>query len=118
MRNCSLYIFIICLMPCIRASGQDQKKITGNFQGYSFSRMAKEVEQQTHYHFYYDPTETDSLQLNINADQLTLSQLLGRIFKDTDFHFALDANGNVFISRRFSIQTSLPEHFFDSEKPF
>ena len=118
MRNCSLYIFIICLIPGIRGSGQDQKKITGNFQGYSFSRMAKEVEQQTHYHFCYDPAETDSLQININADQLTLPQLLDRIFKDTDLHFALDADGNVFISRRFSIQTSLPEHFFDSGKPF
>src|SRR5665213_181846 len=116
MRNPHLYFFILSLLGCFSVRGQEQKRISGNFEGYSFARMVNEIEAQSNYHIYYDPADVDSLQINIKTDQATISQLFDRLFKNTDFHYALTVEGDVFISRKLSIQTSLPEHFFDPGK--
>jgi len=96
--------------------GQDSLRITGDFSGYSFPRLIKEISEKTSDHFYYDPKELDSLQINIKAEHMTVSELFRQLFRNSDFHYASDARGNVFISRKYSIQTSLPEYFFDPAK--
>src|ERR1700688_1326578 len=116
MRQFQLCVLIILCLSCFTVSSQNQKLITGNFAGYRFPQLVREIEKQTSYHIYYDSTDTDSLEINMNATQLTLQQVFDAVFRGTDVHFALSSDNNVFVSKRYNIQTTLPKNFFDPGK--
>jgi len=112
MRKFQLFIFFIFCVSCFTVTAQNQKLISGNLTGYHFPQLVREIEKQTSYHIYYDSTDTDSVDINLNANELTLQQLFETILKGTDVHYAVTGN-NVFVSKRYSIQTTLPKNFFD-----
>jgi hypothetical protein len=116
MRLIHSFIVIIFCLSGYSAAAQSQNLISGNFTGYRFPALVREIENQTSWHIYYDSTDTDSLEINITADQLTLKQVFEIIFKNTDIHYAWGTDKNVFISKRYTIQTSLPRNFFDPGK--
>jgi hypothetical protein len=101
LSGCSLFFFL-------QTQGQDQKRVTGNFDGYSFARLAARLEAATGYHFYYDPADVDSLSIDMNVNKATIPQILDQLFQNTDFHYAIDSAGRIFITRRVAILTSLP----------
>src|SRR5579863_6788327 len=103
LSGCSLFLFL-------SAQGQDQKRVTGNFEGYSFPRLAARLEAATGYHFYYDPADVDSLSIDMNVNRATVPQILDQLFQNTDFHYAVDSAGRIFITRRVAILTSLPAY--------
>lgn len=109
-------LFVILCMSFLTLSAQEQKLISGNFSGYRFPRFVREIEAQTSYHIYYDSTETDSIEISLNVNQQTLQQVFDIIFKNTDIHYAIGNGNSVFVSKRYSIQTSLPKNFFDPGK--
>jgi hypothetical protein len=113
MRRHQLFILTILCLSGFIAAAQDQKLISGNFTNYSFPRLVREIEQQTPYHIYYDSTETDSLEFSLTADKSTLQQVFDNIFKGTDIHYSLGTDNNVFVTKRYSIQTTLPKNFFE-----
>ena len=116
MRSFRICLFVILCTSRVAAVAQDQKTITGNFTGYRFPQLVREIETQTSWHIYYDSTETDSVEINLVANQLSLQQVFDNIFRNTDFHFALGTGNTVFVSRRYTIQTALPKNFFDPGK--
>jgi hypothetical protein len=116
MRRSPYCIFVFICLSCFNVSAQDQKTISGNFTGYRFPRLVREIEARTPYHIYYDSAETDSIEINLTADQLSLQQVFDIIFKNTDYHYAFGNGNNVFVSKRFSIQTALPKNYFDPGK--
>src|SRR4051812_3516787 len=116
MRLIQYSITALFCLSFFASSAQDQNLISGNFSGYRFPSLIREIEKQTSWHIYYDSTETDSLEINFTADHLSLKQVFDIIFKNTDIHYAFGSDLNVFISRRYSIQTSLPKDFFDPGK--
>ncbi|HEY8733849.1 MAG TPA: carboxypeptidase-like regulatory domain-containing protein, partial [Puia sp.] len=109
-------IFVFCLLVSfsLTANAQDQKLITGNFNSYRFPQLVHEIELQTAWHIYYDSTETDSVEINLNANKLSLAQVFDIVFRNTDIHYAIGPGNMVFVTRRYSIQTTLPKNFFDS----
>ena len=73
MRKFQLCILVILCLSCFTAMAQNQKLISGNFAGYRFPQLVREIEKQTSYHIYYDSTDTDSLEINLNANELTVA---------------------------------------------
>ena len=98
----------------MRAQGQNT--ITGDFSDYKFPQLVRVIESQTSYHIYYDSTETDSLEINVHPKQMSLQHLFDLIFKGTDIFYAFGTENEVFVSKRFSIQTTLPKYYFDPAK--
>ncbi|HVY75828.1 MAG TPA: carboxypeptidase-like regulatory domain-containing protein, partial [Puia sp.] len=114
MSSRRFYIILIGLLSAVRLNAQETNAISGDFRGYSFSRLARELEAKTGFHFYFDPAETDSLEINLTADQVKLDKLLDQVFQHTGFHFAIDRQyRNVFITHLVTIQTELPKHYFN-----
>src|ERR1700676_557266 len=109
-------LLVILSLSCLTTLAQDQKLISGNVAGYHFPQLVREIEKQTSWHIYYDSTETDSLEINLNANRLSLHEVFDMIFKTTDIHYAMGTSNTVFVSKRYSIQTSLPKNFFDPGK--
>lgn len=88
--------------------------IDADFNELSFPRFAERVESITHYHFFFDPAEVDTVIINLRARHATLDQLLDQVFKNTVFHYAIDARNNVYITRLRSIRTTLITNTGDS----
>jgi hypothetical protein len=97
----------------LKASAQDSAVVSGDFEGLSFDQFVYRVEEVTGYHFYYRPSDFDSLKMHLQARNLTLRLTLDRAFQGTDIHYALDSEMHVFVSRKLEVQTSLPKDFFD-----
>src|SRR6187401_1823965 len=94
-----LWVFTTCLLLHINALAQPSSKISGDFAGTSFDAFVKEVEAQVPYHFYYNKKDLDSFTVNVKAVQLTVSDLLQKVFAGTHHRFAFDAQGNIFITQ-------------------
>ncbi|HEX4373139.1 MAG TPA: STN domain-containing protein, partial [Puia sp.] len=119
MRNFCHYIFIcsVFMLFLFKVNGQDGKKISGSYEGYVFSRLVSDIESSSAYHFFYDPSETDSLLISVSVKEVTIPELLEQVFAKTNFHYAIDADGRIFVSRNFAIHTELPANFFTKKKP-
>jgi hypothetical protein len=116
MRTSRACIFMLICLSSLGVSAQDNKTISGNFTNYTFPRLVREIEAQTPYHIFYDSAETDSLEINLAADRSTLQQVFDLVFKNTDIHYAIGNNNSVFVSKRYTIQTTLPKNFFEPGK--
>jgi hypothetical protein len=96
-----------------KAFAQQEQLISGDFTGMGFGQFIHEIESKTSYHFYFDTTQTNNLTVNITVNQKPLRTVLQQLFNKTDFRFAIDENGHVFITKKIQIQTTLPPGFFD-----
>ena len=123
IRYRTIYLLLYGLLPflSLQLQGQvkapDPKKITGNFERYSFSRLAARMESATGYHFYYDPADVDSMSIDMTLNKATVPQILDELFQNTDFHYAIDSTGRVFITRRLTIVTTLPTSLGGTASP-
>jgi hypothetical protein len=115
MRNSFYYIVLGFLLTGFGANAQEKRMISGNFSGFDFPRLVQAVESQTDYYFYYDSTETDSIKITLSADHLALQQVLDSIFENTDVHYTIRNGNKVFITKHYSIQTTLPRNFLEPE---
>ncbi len=115
IRRYFLLSAMACLLAFFHVSAQN-KLVSGDFHGMNFEQFAKSVESKTDYHFYYNIAQFDSLTINISATNRPLSSILDEIFSNTDFRYAIDAQNNVFVVRKFKIETSLPRDFFARKK--
>jgi hypothetical protein len=97
-------------------SSQENKLFSGKFEGTSFPQLVKYIEANSVYRIYYEPQQLDSFTVNLSANNLSLASLLQKIFENTNFRFATDADSHVYITRAVKIQTELPPGLFDSNK--
>jgi hypothetical protein len=96
------------LYTALTVSAQNTRTIDGDFNDLPFPKFVERIESITHYHFFYDPAEVDTIIINLRARQARLPDLLDLAFKNTIFHYAIDPQNNVYITRRNAIQTTLP----------
>ncbi|HET6256978.1 MAG TPA: TonB-dependent receptor [Puia sp.] len=106
-----LLLYALTLLFFLQVRGQEQKRVTGNFEGYSFARLAARLEAETGYRFYYDPSDVDSMSIDMTLNKATVRQILDELFQNTDLHYSIDSAGRVFITRHVTIVTSLPPRF-------
>jgi hypothetical protein len=106
-------LFLLLFMH-FAAVAQEQR-ITGNFSSLTFSGFVQKVEQSTSYRFYLDETMLDSFVVNANANNLTITELLQQVFKQSPYHFTISSN-KIYITKQLPFQAVLPDDFFDRSK--
>jgi hypothetical protein len=111
-----LPVFMACF--CLNASAQKnpQNLITANFHDLNIEQFIQELESQTDYYFYYDAALFDSIRINFYAEKESLSQVLETAFSKTDFHFAIDRQKQVFLTKDATIQTNLSVELPDADR--
>ncbi len=82
--------------------------ISGQFNDIKFKDFVKVIESQTKYYFYYDASRLDNLQIFLQVKDQPLRTVLGLVFKDTEYTYAIDSQNRVFITRGTPIITQLP----------
>ena len=104
---------IFCCMAFSIASAQDTN-ITGEFYNKKFGEFVNKVEKDHRYHFYYNK-EVDSLIINVKAVNEPLTEILKKIFTNTNYQFSIDKSNHVFITKNISLQTTLSKDFFNPD---
>ena len=113
---CLLITFILLFSHShVYAQQEHDNLITGNFQNATFNEFVKKVEVQTDFHFYYEAAQFDSLAITLSVKEAHLPSVLDRVFANTNWHYIVDKNNNVFITRGFEIAAELPYGFFNGE---
>lgn len=108
-------IFIIGSLVSLKVYGQGKADtlITGDFRHITFEQLVQQVEASTPFHFYYNPKDIDSLQVNLSVKDESLSNVLDTIFENTALQFAIDRYSEVFITKEYALQIALPEQLFN-----
>ncbi|MEZ0487822.1 TonB-dependent receptor [Fibrella aquatica] len=89
------------------------KPISGDFQNLRLEQLVQRLEAQTPYRFYYNPTYADSVLIGARVENQPLRTVLQRVFEGTNYGYALDNEGRVYITLNRVIRTDLPIGFFE-----
>lgn len=92
-----------------------QRNISGNFSNATFESLVKSIEQQTPYRFYYNHLHTDSITVNVDANNEPVDKVLEKAFTGTPLHYSIYGN-NVYVARDRQMMTSLPVDFFNESQ--
>jgi hypothetical protein len=111
---CKLLLLVVAglILGGTMARGQVRKLISGTFQDLTIDQFVHEIETRSDYHFFYSLSKQDSFRINLTVTAEPLDSVLYKVFEHTDFHYAIDDQNNVFLTRKLSIETSLPADFF------
>lgn len=115
MRRLLPVLIVMILLPFM---GLAQERITLRIENKPFSFFAGEIQRLSGFVVHYLPEETDSLQISIEALDLSLDSLFTKAFAENNFQFAIDRNAKrIFISRNEKVRLQLAPGFFDKSAP-
>ena len=116
-RQIFVWISFILLLTAKDAFAQESSDnlVTGNFHDVTFTEFVQKIEKQTGFHFYYDPTQFDSISITISVSEAHFSAVLDQVFSNTDWHYTIDKEKQVFITKGFTLAGDLPYGFFNGK---
>ncbi len=86
-------------------SQQNDSRYDLELTNVSFDEFVIKMEQQSKVHFYYDEQLLAGFRVSINVRNRNAGEILRAVFRNTDFRYAIDNDGNVFITRRTALLT-------------
>jgi type II secretory pathway component GspD/PulD (secretin) len=98
LRTATTILFLM-LIFCREGSGQQSEQFSINMSRVTFASFVEEVERQTGLHFYFDPTETDSLTVTVALNSKTAEEILQEVLSHSNPHYVIDGQNNVFITK-------------------
>ena len=110
-------IFAGLMFLAAGAYGQGKELISGEFRHLTLEQFVQQMEKTTGYHFFYSLSKSDSIEVDIIVNEEPLDSVLGKIIRQTEFRYAVDDQNNVFITRKFRIETTMPPGFFTQGRP-
>ena len=110
---CVLAFCLLLLSFPTKVKGQEIL-LNGKFSQIPFERFIESIESSTPFRFHYDPQWTDSLIVDIDLRNASLSDALNQALAGTDLHYAVDHNRIVYITKAREIMVQLPDNYFDN----
>ncbi len=86
-------------------SQQNESRYDLELTNVSFDEFVIKMEQQSKVHFYYDEQLLAGFRVSINVRNRNAGEILRAVFRNTDFRYAIDNDGNIFITRRTALLT-------------
>lgn len=105
-------ITLIFLHLYLSGISQDNDLITADFSHVTLEQVAREVESQTGFRFYFDPKQLDSVTFSLHVNKVHLAPLLTKLFENTDYKFSIDQDRNVFITKGKALVLETSPGFF------
>lgn len=91
---------------------QDTKKVSLDLKEATFGELAKNIEEQTDYIFYYNALQMDTLLVTITVTNQPVRDVLNQVLAKSSFNYSIDKEQHIFVTYGRIIQTSLPLDFF------
>ena len=112
MKYVCLHMITIVLLCCSSKSFAQNDPIvliTGEFKNLNIEQFVQQLEKATGDTYYYDPKDFDSLVINFSVKEKPLADVLALAFENTTYHFAIDYNKQVFITKGRPLKVTLFE---------
>ncbi len=106
-------IFTGLLSPVL--GQQDQVLLTVNLNHAPLKDFVEAIESQSSYHFYFRASDFDSFSATVAAEKKPLGFILDEAFKNTAYHYAIDPQLNVFLTKDIIITTQLLSDVISSQ---
>ena len=104
-------IFFVGLLSEIAAQQKNEIKINGLFRNLSFDEFVSQIESEYPVHFYFDENWVKSLQVNIDARQLTVPQLMEKLLLPTLLDYIFMPPGKIYLLPDKKFVKALPDYF-------
>lgn len=117
MRTITRVIFfaiILLGMTRTHSWSQTETRVSGDFKNITFIQFVEELEKKSEHRFFFNPIWVDSLVVNINVVDKTLSEILDEVLSDTELKYAITQSHQVYITLKAPVATELPIDFFDT----
>lgn len=109
----SVLFFTIILNDAYAQSAMPN--VSGEYREMPIEQILLSLENQSGYRFYYDTAQLDTAKIEIiTFSNISLTQALDNLFKDSNMGYAIDDKKNVYISKGLIVQTKLPDSFFST----
>jgi hypothetical protein len=103
-----LLAIFLCVCSFVNAQKSPAEKgLTLTLNHVRLDSLVSLIETRLPLRFYYDATQFDSLDVDLSVKALPLDELLDQLFRNTAYHYAIDEDGNVFLTKGWTIQTGL-----------
>ncbi len=109
-----IYFLSFCLLYLFQVSFAQKTRtplISVNLQDATIVQLVSDIESKSGFHFYYDRIQFDSLRVTLRATNLPLDSILAIAFRNSDFHYAINAQQLVFLTKGRQIITELASGF-------
>jgi hypothetical protein len=107
-----VYLLSFCFLLFLQvATAQQNKLISVNYQQATIGQIVNDLESKSSYHFYYDPASFDSLKVTLQVNNKPVEGILDMVFQNTDFHYAITQQQQVFLTKGRQIKTELAPGF-------
>jgi hypothetical protein len=115
MKNATLKICILLLLlqAAFQSNAQRAPLISLHLENAGFGDLVNAIESATPYHFYFDSAQTNEMLITLDVNNKPVTAVLTQLFGKSDWHFAIDDDMNILITRKQEIHSSLPVGFFD-----
>ena len=114
MKIIAVYIlFSLVLFTNLKAQTQEEILISGSFKNMNFQEFASQLESHYPVHFFYQEQWVKALSVNIEAQDLPISELMSRILLPTFLDFSIQPSGLIYLLPDKKFVHRLPDYFFD-----
>ncbi|MBX7092079.1 MAG: TonB-dependent receptor [Cyclobacteriaceae bacterium] len=101
-----------CFSPIM--GQQDQPMLTVNVSQASLKDLVQAIESQSKYHLYFRESDFENVLFTVSAERKPLAFILDEAFKNTSYHYAIDPEQNVFLTKDIVITTQLLSDIIDN----
>ncbi len=118
MKFLATYILLfLIILSDLAGQEKDELKITGSFRNLSFQEFVTRLEKQYPVHFYFEEKWVSSIQVNMDADSLSVPELIERILLPTMLDYVYQTPGSIYILPDKKFVRQLPEYYLTSVGP-
>ncbi|AHM61505.1 TonB-dependent receptor plug [Flammeovirgaceae bacterium 311] len=118
LKHIVLSLGISCMwLTAVVAQEAPMSVISANLKDARFQEFVQLVENQTAYRLYFDPVETDSLNITAVFNQTPLTDALEKVLSGSRLEYAINAKTkHIYITRDLKISTRLHPGFYPEQR--
>jgi len=107
-----LLLLLVCVGSRLARAQQAEPLVTVNLQQATLEQLARQLETQTRYRFFFDSAAVKKVTVTLQAHAQPLASVLRQALEPAQLHFVVDEAGYVFITPGSPVSTTLPTDFF------
>ncbi len=112
------FIYLLLLFLCQGTMAQEgNEKISISFTNSTAKNALNEIQKVTDYQFFYIDSWLDNQSVSGDYQNISVAELLGKIFKETVINFYFFENNRVILTQNSIIYDSISEDFFEVPRP-
>ena len=109
----TILVFFVFLAD-LSAQPKDDIRINGSFRNLTFQEFATRLEQQYPIHFYFGESWVSSLHVNLDAENLSVPELMDKLLLTTTLDYLYQSPGSIYILPDKKFVRQLPEYYLSS----